>query len=270
MKSSILSLAVVLNLSLAVASLADANFRPPGDAARDALDKFVEAAGRTGGTAEFEAREALVSLGPDVVPMLAEVARGHREERVRRSSYELLTESFADDERTADALLQHGLLDENPGIRYYSAASLGQLGARKAEPALRAALEQAKRKRDPIRFTLAVALARLGKIDVLPVLIEAVSDEAYAWRDAGNAELKALSGKSLEDFGGYDCREGAFTSGGTFSYPVEILASVERKAERFQAAAAYLKWLKAEHPDLYEAANRHPTLHNRDRATAAR
>jgi HEAT repeat protein len=241
--------------SLAAGSRADEDPRPPGDAVQAAFDRFVEAAGRAGEPAELEAREALASLGPDVVPMLAEAARGHGERRVRRSCYELLARSFADDERTVDALIRHGLHDENPGIRCYSAAALGEVRSQQAEPALRAALEEANGKRDSIRFTIAEALARLGKAEVMPVLIEGVSDEAYAWRQAGNAGLKALSGKSLEDFDGYDCREGAYTSGGTFSMPLDALTSAERKVGRFRAAAAYLKWLKAERPELYQAVN---------------
>lgn len=258
MRSSILSMTLLWSVSPAAISLADETLRPSGDAVQVAFDKFVTVASRTNGPAELEARKALVSLGPVVVLKLTEAARGHGETQVRRSCYELLTRSFADDERTVDALLRHGLLDENPGIRDYSAAALGKLGAQQAEPALRAALEEANGKRDPIRFTLAAALARLGKTDVLPVIIDAVSDDAYAWRDTGNAGLKALTGKSLEDFDGYDCREGAYTSGGTFSMPLDALASAERKAERFRAATAYLKWLKAERPELYRSVNYPP------------
>ena len=110
-----------------------------------------------------------------------------------------------------------------------------------------------------------MALARFGELDVLPVLIDAVSDEAYAWRNVGNAALKELSGKSLEDFGGYDCREGAWTSGGTFSMRLDALILAERRAGRFQAATAYLKWLKAERPELYSSVNYRP----RPRRTAA-
>jgi hypothetical protein len=254
MRSFILPITLLWSVPLVAVTLADERPRPSGDAVQVAFEKFVNAASRADRPAELEAREALVSLGPDVVPKLTKAARGHSEPHVRRSCYELLMRSFADDERTADALIQHGMVDENPGIRYYSAASLGELRDQQAEPTLRAALERANEKRDPIRFTLAVALARHGKADVLPVLIDAVSDEAYAWRDAGNAGLKVLSGKSLEDFDGYDCREGAWTSGGTFSMPLDPLTSAERKAGRFQAATAYLKWLKAERPELYRSA----------------
>ena len=128
---------------------------PSVDTVPSAFDRFVDVASRTM-PAELEAREALVSLGQVVVPKLAKAARGHSEPHVRRSCYELLMQSFADDERTANALIRHGMVDENPGIRYYSAASLGELRAQQAEPALRAGSKR-RTKTDPIRFTLAVA-----------------------------------------------------------------------------------------------------------------
>jgi hypothetical protein len=255
MRSSILFAALFWVPGFSGGSLADEAVRPSADAVQAAFDKFIEAANRTGGPAELEACEALASLGSDIVPKLTEAAQRHIEPKVRRSCYELLMRSFANDDRTADTFIHHGMLDENPGIRYLSAASLGELKARQVEPALRAAYERANEMHDPIRFTLAGALLRHGKTDVLPVLIDAISDEAYAWRDLGNDALKAISGKNLEDFDGYDCREGAWTSGGTFSMRLDPLTLAERRAERFRAAADYLKWLKAERPELYSSAN---------------
>jgi HEAT repeat protein len=258
MRSSSLLAAVYWGMALSTMSGVEDGVSPSVDTVQSAFDRFVEAASQNDTLAELKAREALVSLGPHVVPKLTKAAQGHIKPHVRRSCYELLTRSFADDERTADALIRHGMLDENPGIRYFCAASLGDLRAQQAVPALRAALERANEKGDPIRFTLAAALAQHGKTDVLPVLIDAVSDEAYAWRNLGNARLKELSGKSLEDFDAYDCREGAYTSGGTFSMPLDALTSAERKAARFRAAAAYLKWLRAECPELYSSVNYRP------------
>ena len=235
--------------------------QPSADVVQAAFDKFVQAASRTSNwSAELEAREALVSLGPVIIPKLTEAARNHGEWRVRRSCYDLLTRSFADDERTADTLFRHGLLDQDPGIRYQSAFYLGDLKVQRAEQALRAAFEAAKGKDDKfIRFTLAKSLAQLGQADVLPVLIAAVSDDAFMSRHIGNIGLKALSGKSLEDFEGYVYGEQAFVSGGNeFQMPVDALTAIERKARRFRAAEAYLKWLKAERPEMYSSANYRP------------
>ncbi|WP_254054008.1 HEAT repeat domain-containing protein [Singulisphaera sp. GP187] len=192
--------------------------------------------------------------------MLTEAARNHSEARVRRSCYELLTTSFAGDERTIDTLFRNGLLDQDPGIRYHCAFLLGDLKVQRAEQALRALFEGSTGKDDQfLRFTLAKSLAQLGKADVMPVLIASVSDDAYMSRHIGNIGLKALSGKSLEDFGGYVYGEGAYVSGGNeFKMKLDALTSAERKAGRFQAATAYLKWLKTERPDLYRSVNYRP------------
>ena len=74
-------------------------------------------------------------------------------------------------------------------------------------------------------------------------------------RHVGNIGLKALSGKNLEDFEGYHYAEGAFVIGGIeASSPFDAITSAEKKAQRFQAATAYFKWLKTERPELYRYA----------------
>ena len=257
MRSRILSVTLFWGLTLADASLAGETLPPSADAVQAAFDRFVQAASRTNWPAELEAREALLTLGPVIIPKLTEAARDHREWRVRRSCYDLLTRSFANDDRTADALLQHGLHDQDSGIRYQSAFYLGDLKVQRAEQALRAAFEKATGNDDQLyRFTLAKSLAQLGQADVLPVLIAAVSDDAYMSRHIGNIGLKALSGKSLDDFGGYVYGEGAFVTGGLeLSASVDALTAVKRKSGRFRAAEAYLEWLKAERPELYCSVN---------------
>jgi HEAT repeat protein len=260
MKPSILLAAICLSLALTSVSLAEDNPPPAADAVQAAFDKLVQASTHTNWPSELEAREELVSLGPVVVPKLTEAARGHIEWRVRRSCYEVLTRSFAEDERTADTLLRYGLLDQDPGIRYQSAFYLGDFKFQRAEQALRAALERANGKDDQfIRFTLAKSLAQLGKADVLPVLIAAVSENDYMHRYIGNIGLKALSGKNLEDFEGYAYAEGSYVIGGMeLTTPVDALTAVERKSGRFQAAKAYLIWLKTERPELYSILNYRP------------
>jgi hypothetical protein len=128
MRSPILFAALFWILGSSADSLAEEKVPPSADGVQAAFDKFVQAASRTSNwSAELEARQALVSLGPIIIPKLTEAAREHREWRVRRSCYDLLTRSFADDERTADTLLRHGLLDQDPGIRYRSAFYLAQV-----------------------------------------------------------------------------------------------------------------------------------------------
>ncbi len=106
-----------------------------------------------------------------------------------------------------------------------------------------------------LRQTLAKSLAQLGKADILLTLFIAVSDDSYMSRYVGNIGLKALSGKNLEDFDNYHYAEGDFCiSGFEFKMPIDAIACAEKKAQRFQVATAYFKWLKSEHPELYKYA----------------
>lgn len=260
MKSSILTMALLWDLALPAISLAEDHPPYSADAVQTAFDKLVRAVTDTNWPSEYDARKELVSLGPAVVPKLVEAARGHSEWPVRRSSYEILGASFANDERTLDVLFQNGLTDQAETIRYHCAFLLGDLKVQRAEQALRAAFENASFNNDLLmRYSVAKSLAQLGKADVLPVLIAAVSADSYMFRHMGNVGLKALSGKNLVDFGGYQYGEGAAIAGGAeLMMPVAALTSVERKAGRFQAATAYLRWLKAERPDLYRSVDYRP------------
>jgi hypothetical protein len=72
------------------------------------------------------------------------------------------------------------------------------------------------------------------------------------FRHVGNIGLKGLSGNNLEDFEGYHYGEGAIVIGGIEAGSwSDAVTSAEKKAQRFQAATAYFKWLKAERPGLY-------------------
>lgn len=260
MRSFVLASALFLASGFSGGSLADEAVKSPTDKVNAAFVKFVHAASQTDWPAELEARNALLSLGPEIVPKLTDAARVHGDTRVRRSCYDLLTRSFAGDERTADTLLNHGLHDQDGRIRYESAFYLGDFKIQRAEPALRVALAEATGKGDQfIRFTLAKSLAQLGQTDVLPVLIAAVSENHYMSRHVGNIGLKGLTGRSLDDFGGYTYGEGAWVSGGVeMMMPFDPVGSVERQAARFQAAKAYLAWLKTERPELYSSLSFRP------------
>jgi hypothetical protein len=254
MKVSILSATLIWNLVLTSFSLAEGNLPPSADPVQTAFDKLVQASTHTDWPAEADARKELASLGHVVVPKLTEAARAHSEARVRRSCYELLTTSFAEDERTVDTLIGNGLLDQDAGIRYHCAFLLGDLKVQRAGQALQRAFEGATGKDDQLlRYTLAKSLAQLGRADVLSALYAAVSDDAFLPRHIGNIGLKGLSGKNLEDFEGYHYAEGAFVVGGhELTTPFDALTSAERKAGRFRAAAAYFQWLKGERPELYK------------------
>jgi len=254
MKPIVTFVALLWSLAFAPVPPADAPDLPGGDPVQAALDGLIRAATGTDWPSESAARKALASLGPEAVPKVAEAARSHGAARVRRACYELLTDAFAKDERAIDTVVRYGLGDRDPGIRYHCAFLLGDLKVQRAEPALRAALKGATGKDDELlRFTLSKSLAQLGQADVLPTLFVAVSGDYFMARHVGNIGLKALSGKNLEDFEGYHYAEGAFVSGGKeASFPVDAITAAEKKAQRFQAATAYFKWLKAERPELYK------------------
>jgi HEAT repeat protein len=254
MKSIVTFVALLWSLMFAAAPPADKPDLPAVAPVQTAFDKLVRAG--MDWPSELAARKELASLGQEAVPKVTEAARGHGEAHVRRACYELLTSAFAKDERAVDTLVRYGLHDQDPGIRYYCAFLLGDLKVHHANRALRAALKGATGKDDEFfRYTVSKSLAQLGEADVLPTLFAAVSDDSFMARHVGNIGLRALSGKSLEDFEGYHYAEGAFVIGGIEAVsPFDAITSAEKKAQRFQAATAYFKWLKAERPELYRYA----------------
>ena len=255
---SIFTLAALLGSLVVAAALGDD--KPPVAAiepVQTAFNKLVRAG--TGGDWQTvaAARKELASLGDKAVPKLTEAARSHGEASVRRACFELLlTDTFAKDERAIDTVIGYGLRDQDPGIRYVCAFLLGDLKIQRADRALRAAFDGAEGNDNVfLRQTLAKSLAQLGKADILLTLFIAVSDDSYMSRYVGNIGLKALSGKNLEDFEKYHYAEGDWCLGGLeLKIPIDAITCAERKAQRFQAATAYFKWLKSERPDLYKYA----------------
>jgi hypothetical protein len=256
MKPIVTFVALLSSPAFAASPPADKPDSPAVNPVQTALDKLVRAATGTDWPSELAARKELASLGQEAVPRVTETARSHEVARVRHACFELLTEAFAKDEWAIDTVVRYGLHDQDPGIRYYCAFLLGDLKVHRAGRALRAALEGATGKDDEfLRCTLSKSLAQLGEADVLPTLVTAVSDDSFMARHVGNIGLKALSGKNLEDFEGYHYAEGAVVIGGIEAkFGLDAIACVEKKAQRFQAATAYFKWLRTERPELYRYA----------------
>jgi HEAT repeat protein len=256
MKPIIALAALLMSLAFAAAPPPDKPDLPAADRVQRAFDKLVRSATDTDWPSQLAARTELVSLAHEAVPKLTEAARSHSEARVRRSCYELLTTAFVNDERALDTVVRYGLHDKDPQVRYQCTFLVGDLKVHDAKPALRAALKAATGKDDEFtRFTVSKSLAQLGEADVLPSLFAAVSDDSFMARHVGNIGLKALSGKNLEDFGGYHYAEGAIVIGGIeSSCPFDAITFAEKKAQRFEAATAYFKWLKSERPELYRYA----------------
>jgi hypothetical protein len=253
MKPIVTIVALLWTPAFAPVPPAEKPYLPGGDPVQTALGKLVQAATGTDWPSELAARKELTALGQEAVPKVAEAARRHEVVRVRRACYELLTDAFAKDERAVDTVVRYGLHDQDPGIRYHCAFLLGDLKVHRADRALRTALEGATGKDDEFfRYTVSKSLAQLGQADVLPALFAAVSDDSFMTRHVGNIGLKALSGKNLEDFEGYRYAEGAIVIGGLeFASGFDAITCSEKKAQRFQAATAYFRWLKTERPELY-------------------
>jgi HEAT repeat protein len=254
MKPTLILMFLLWSPVTSLTALADKSNPTAADPVQAAFDKLVQAVTNTDWHSEAEARKELSSLGGKVVPKLIEAARSHAESRVRRVCYEILTGPFAKDDRAIDTVIQFGLKDKEAGIRYSCAFLLGDLKVGRAATALRSAFDGTTGKDDEfLHYTLAKSLAQLGQADVLPTLFNAVSDDSSMVRYIGNIGLKALSDKNLEDFEEYHSIEGQWIIGGyEFATYVEPITLAERKAQRFQAAIAYFKWLKAERPELYK------------------
>jgi hypothetical protein len=78
--------------------------------------------------------------------------------------------------------------------------------------------------------------------------------KGYMCRHMGNIGAKALTGKCLNDFNGYDYSESAFVSGGVEAmllneHPVQYYGRV---AKRHQALADFCAWLEQEKPEVFK------------------
>ncbi len=237
---------------LALVCLAALTFTAEGldlDPVHTALKKIGDAG--TNWPAEQAARQQLVALGEPVVRTLQRELATIDDARVRRACYDILCASFAQDERTP-AILVAGLGDKDDGIRYVTAFQLGTLKAYAAHRQLQVVADDTKESTD-VRLAAAKSLAELGESHSLRLLYQGATADRYMERYMASIGLKALSGKNLDDFGGYSYAEGCFVSSGLeISVPFDALQEAERKANRFAAAVAYFGWLKAERPDLYK------------------
>jgi hypothetical protein len=271
------ALVLLWGSSLVEATPDDQSVTTPPDPVQSALSELVRACVGTDWPAESAARQKLVALGPKALPKLIESAQHHEEARVRRSCYQLLTDAYAQDERAIGMAVRRGLGDRYPAVRYHCAFLLGDLKVADAAQDLRVAFEGTAGKDNVLlRFTLAKSLAQLGQVDMLPILFAAVTDDSFMPRHVGNIGLKALSGRSLEDFEGYHLGEGASVIGGhEMMIPFDAVTIAERKLRRLQATTAYFRWLKAERPELYRHAtydvgNRRQELRSRAKSTEGR
>jgi hypothetical protein len=119
MEQIVTSVALLSSVAFAAALSADTPDVSGVDQVQMALDKLVRAATGADWPSELVAREELASLADDAVPKVTEAARSNGEVRVRRACYELLTSTFAKDERAVDTVVRYGLRDQDPQVRYH-------------------------------------------------------------------------------------------------------------------------------------------------------
>ncbi|MBI1347435.1 hypothetical protein GC163_14245 [bacterium] len=195
----------------------------------------------------------LVPLGEPAVAAMLVVVRTADDQRLRRDALEWLRQNHPTHAALKDYMLTEGLISSDFTVRY---ESLWHVGEHRWSEARETLLQQMRNYsgEEWHRFVAAKSLAELGDTSSLRTLIEAAQHDRYMPRHFGNVGLKALTGKSLDDFAGYNYGEGAFVSGGAEATmanpdPLEVATTI---AQRYTACRDYLQWLQTERPMLYD------------------
>lgn len=195
----------------------------------------------------------LVPLGEPAVAAMLVVLRSGDNQRLRRDALQWLRKQHPTQADVKDFILTEGLTSSDFTIRY---ESLWHVGEHRWTEAREALFKQMRydHNEDWHRFVAAKSLGELGDTRALRTLIEAAQHDRYMPRHFGNIGLKALTGKSLDDFGNYNYGEGAFVSGGREAMLMnpDPLASATTLAQRYAASRDFLQWLQTERPMLYE------------------
>ncbi len=215
--------------------------------AEDAVKRLIEAK-------EWREVSAIqkefATLGEAAISLLKRQAKRHEDDGIRMRCYEVLTEYFG--EEAGETIAHHGLADQSDKIRYHCAWHLGDLKIYGGHRRLRHLMEDEKQP-DFVRHAATKSLAELGEANVIRRLITMLESDYYMPRHMGNLGLKALTGKDLDDFHGYEYAEGAFFSGGNEMVTAyEPISYHEKVAQRNQAIADFCVWLKDERPDIYK------------------
>jgi hypothetical protein len=199
------------------------------------------------------AKKELAAIGKPALHLIEHHAKRHDDDQVRLYCYELIIEQFGDEPNVFETIAHNGLMDESDAIRYHCAWHSGALKIYGAHRRLRWLMEDAKQD-DHTRNAAAKSLAELGEPDVIVELVKSMQSDHYMPRYMANVGAKALTGKNLNDFGGYEYSEGAFVSGDVElmmmnPYPVDVH---EMKSKRHAAIAEYCKWLEKHRPEVFK------------------
>jgi hypothetical protein len=200
------------------------------------------------------AADALAAIGNPSIEAICATAVSHTDRDVREKCYELLTEKFLSDDRASQTVMKSGLRDTDRGIRYLCAFRLGEHKVAGAVEPLRQVIDtnnDGKPKDMWPLYAAAKSLAELGRSDGLPLLYHALGSDFYMERYMAHQGFQAISGKSPDDFNGYQFGEGAaVVSGMELFGEIQSVEDAENKARRFLAIAAYCKWLRTNRPEL--------------------
>lgn len=196
-------------------------------------------------------QKELVAIGEAAVSPITKQAKKNENADVRLRCYELLTEHFA--ASAEEAIAHDGLMDESEAVRYHCAWHAGDLKLYGAHRRLRGLMEDSKQPAH-VRHAATKSLAELGEPNVIGRLVAMMESDSYMPRYMGNVGAKALTGKDLNEFNGYDYSEGAFVSGGIEMMMMNVHPADyhEKIAKRHGAIAAYCKWLEQEQPAIFK------------------
>ena len=229
--------------------LSTAPLSRPG--ARDVNTAFQRLVSAKDWREEAAAVNDLVAFGDKAFPIVEHGAIRHSDVKVRRACYQILTKNFIQDRRAARTVATDGLCDADEAIRYCCAFGLGEHKVYSAHRRLRFVLED-KSASDQVRLAAAKSLAELGEIDVIRKLYYALGDDHYMSRYLANIGIKALTGKDLNDFDGYQYDEGAIVGSTEPQFALDAVRESSNKAKRFRALASFCQWLKEQRPELYK------------------
>jgi PBS lyase HEAT-like repeat len=193
----------------------------------------------------------LATFGESAAAATLAVLQSTDDQKLERDAFQWLRKYQPTHSLTKDFVLTEGLTSTNFSVRYESLWHVGEQHWAEARDQLFQQMQDYHGEAY-FRFVAAKSLAELGDRRCLRTLIEAVQNDRYMPRHFGNLGLKAITGKSLSDFG-YDYGEGAFVSGGNEARMLnpDPLETAETLARRHTACRDYLKWLHDEQPELY-------------------
>lgn len=199
------------------------------------------------------AADQLKLLGKPALDVILKVARSEKDPYIREIGFRLLYEKFMSEESAVNTIIKSGLKDSDSTIKYNCALYLGEKKIERASDDLKQLM--IKSSRDSWEFMAAAkSLAELGDKSIARQLYFGLTSDWALMRQMASQGFKALVGKEVTDFGGYDWKEGAyFSGGGEWRTAIDTCQDSKNKAARYTAISSLCEWIKKERPDVYKA-----------------